>query len=446
MSGSINTETLAGNSSVSELPKAWVCTSIGQIANVTKLAGFEFTNYFQYQDFGEIRVVRGLNIGFGNFKTENFKYIDISTSDNLPRSQLLSGDLLITYVGTLGSVAILPKDNFRYHLGPNVGKIRVSQEITDAQFVMFYLLSPLGNREIHQTSKAVAQSSLSMKQIRLLSIPLPPLNEQRRIVAKLDSLFVRSRRARGGLERIPKLCDRYKQAVLAAACSGRLTADWREQNSNIETASELLRRIQEESIQRKRQIKIGEGIADLFDLPESWKWVRLFDICRSITDGAHLPPPQTEEGVPFLTISNITTGRINFDKTRYVPESYYQKIDETRKPYEGDILYTVVGATYGTPVFINTKERFCFQRHIAILKPSLLIDSQYLFYTLKSHLVYKQATDAVTGTAQPTVPLSGLRPIKVPLPPLTEQKEIVRRLEELFQAIDVLWQEYQKAS
>lgn len=151
----------------------------------------------------------------------NRLYIAASTSDMLPRSQLHGGEILITYVGTLGSVAVLPKDEFRYHLGPNVGKITVNKKVIDAQLLMLYLLSPLGNREIHQTSKAVAQSSLSMKQIRALSVPLPPLNEQGRIVAKLDRLFARSRCAREELGQV----SGYKQAVLAAAFRGDLTAD-----------------------------------------------------------------------------------------------------------------------------------------------------------------------------------------------------------------------------
>jgi type I restriction enzyme, S subunit len=103
-----------------ELPEGWIWTRIGDIGWVTKLAGFEFTKYFKYRDSGPVRVVRGLNVGFGNFKAGDFKYIESSISDILPRSQLQGGELLIAYVGSLGTAAILPKDGQKYHLGPNV--------------------------------------------------------------------------------------------------------------------------------------------------------------------------------------------------------------------------------------------------------------------------------------------------------------------------------------
>jgi type I restriction enzyme S subunit len=96
-------------------------------------------------------------------------------------------------------------------------------------------------------------------------------------------------------------------------------------------------------------------------------------------------------------------------------------------------------------VLVDTEIEFCFQRHIALLKPHYSIVNKYLLYILKADFVYRQATDATTGTAQPTVPLSGLRKIRVPLPPLTEQYEIVQRVESLLKTADRTKQQFKQA-
>ncbi|AFY89208.1 restriction endonuclease subunit S [Chroococcidiopsis thermalis] len=265
--------------------------------------------------------------------------------------------------------------------------------------------------------------------IEPLRIPVPPLNEQRRIVAKIETLKARSQQAKEALEAIPPLLDQFRQSVLAAAFRGNLTADWREKTPDVEPASVLLERIKDEVPEPKNK-KADSELPDPFQIPDEWKWVSLSSICRSITDGDHQPPPKAAQGVPFLVISNINNGELDFSNIRYVPEEYYQSIQRHRKAEKGDLLYSVVGS-YGIPVLVDTEDKFCFQRHIALLKPCYLISSKYLLYALKSDFVFRQATEVATGTTQLTVTLSGLRRIKVPLVSLTEQKEIVKRIETL---------------
>ena len=158
---------------------------------------------------------------------------------------------------------------------------------------------------------------LTQESMRWVLIPVPPLNEQRRIVAKLDSLFARSRRARGELERIPKLCDRYKQAILAAACSGRLTADWREQNPDVETTTKLLEKVREERQKaflrgKLRGVSFPQNSAaqelsriessDSLDIPSSWCWVYFGELINSIRSGSTAVPTDEKSNgsIPLL--------------------------------------------------------------------------------------------------------------------------------------------------
>ena len=161
-------------------------------------------------------------------------------------------------------------------------------------------------------------------------------------------------------------------------------------------------------------------------------------LCRVVTDGDHQAPPRAEKGVAFLTIGNITTGSIDFSGCRYVPGSYFEKLPGYRTPAKGDILYTVVGATFGRPVFVATERDFCVQRHVAILKPAMGLHVSYLHHALASPFVYSQAAASTTGAAQPTITLKPLRNFLIPLPPLAEQRRIVAKVEELMALCDRL--------
>lgn len=153
-----------------------------------------------------------------------------------------------------------------------------------------------------------------------------------------------------------------------------------------------------------------------------WKKVKLQEICETISDGDHLPPPKAEKGIPFVTISNIKDNQLDFTDTMFVPETYYEKLDNKRKAKKGDILYSVVGS-FGIPVLMKKNEKFVFQRHIAILRPNK-INSSFLYYTMLGRDFYAKADAAAIGAAQRTVSLTSLRNIEICLPPLETQQKI----------------------
>ena len=163
-----------------------------------------------------------------------------------------------------------------------------------------------------------------------------------------------------------------------------------------------------------------------FDIPDYWQWVRLASICKSIADGDHQPPPQTLNGVPFLVISDVSSGEIDFSKTRFVPRSYFDALADTRIPCKNDILFTVTGS-YGIVVPVQTDSDFCFQRHIALLKPCLF-DSDFLSIWLSTPLVFEQCKKVATGTAQKTVGINSLKNMLIPIPPKEEQHRIKEML------------------
>ncbi len=172
-----------------------------------------------------------------------------------------------------------------------------------------------------------------------------------------------------------------------------------------------------------------------------WKKVKLKDCCLSISDGDHLPPPKTNNGIPFITISNIdSTNHIDFSDTLFVPQDYYDRLDSIRKPQEKDILYSVVGS-FGKPVLVKEYKKFVFQRHIAILRPNNdIADSRFIYYTMLTRDFYMQADSVAIGAAQRTVSLTALRSMTINLPPISSQ----HRIATILSRYDSLIENYQK--
>lgn len=229
------------------------------------------------------------------------------------------------------------------------------------------------------------------------SIPLPPFTEQQRIVDRIESLFTKLDEAKEKAQAVMDSFETRKAAILHKAFTGELTAKWREEH----------------------------GVR-----MESWEVRTLDSVCSSIFDGDHMPPPKAESGIPFLVISNVNTGHLTFENTRFVPQEYYDTLSDTRKPQLGDVLYTLVGS-FGIPVVVNSKRPFCFQRHMALLRP-IDVSPQFLWYILQTPEMYDKASSIATGTAQLTVPIKGLRAMTIPRPNIAEQVEIVRILDGFF--------------
>ena len=161
----------------------------------------------------------------------------------------------------------------------------------------------------------------------------------------------------------------------------------------------------------------------------SWRKITLEDICISIADGDHQPPPKSDNGIPFVTISNITnTNKLDFTDTMFVSQEYYDNLNDKRRAHTGDILYSVVGS-FGIPVFIDKEQKFVFQRHIAILRPDpQKIVPRFLYYMMLSRDFYMKADTVALGAAQRTISLTALRKMEMEVPPYNVQEKIVKIL------------------
>ena len=157
--------------------KGWSEALIGDNCFVTKLAGFEYTKYINYDESGDVVMVKAQNVKNGKLNRKELSFISNEVSDSLPRSQLASGDIVMTYVGAnIGDVAVID-DKYKYHLAPNVAKIRPDSEIYDPTYFMYMLM--LLNTYIFKNSADTAKAALGMERIRKLKVFTPPIETQR---------------------------------------------------------------------------------------------------------------------------------------------------------------------------------------------------------------------------------------------------------------------------
>ena len=161
--------------------------TLGEVATVTKLAGYEFTKYVNYSSSGKIIALRGLNVKKGRLVLDDVKYIDNSELSKLNRSKLQIDDMLFTYVGTVGEVALIDKDD-TYYLAPNVAMIRLNTNAIIAKYLMYYCQSnAFVYSQIERLMEASSMKNLTMEKIRKFKIPIPSLEIQSRIVQVLDN-------------------------------------------------------------------------------------------------------------------------------------------------------------------------------------------------------------------------------------------------------------------
>ena len=270
--------------------------------------------------------------------------------------------------------------------------LRPNTDVITAKWLYLYLSQRSFRWECqqHMTGSA-GQKRVPPKYLASCEIPVPPVPEQERIVSKIEELFSKLDASVAELQIVKEKLKVYRQAVLKEAFS---------------TCEE---------------------------------YTKISDVCQHVTDGDHMPPPKADNGIPFIMISNIEKAQINWKSTKYVTEDYYKAIGELRTPRKGDILYTVTGS-FGIPVIVDFDKKFCFQRHIALLRPNEKIAQKYLFYVLQTPHVYMQASKRATGTAQKTVGLSVLRNITIPYCSTKKQIGIIEFLEQHLTTCDSIEQ------
>lgn len=274
------------------------------------------------------------------------------------------------------------------------------------------------------------------------SLPVPPYNEQLRIVEAIETQFTRIDEGVKLLQRLRDNLKRYKAAVLKAACEGRLVP----QDPDDEPASDLLKRILQE---RRAKWEAGgrkgkyvepqpPDTADLPDLPDGWVWASVEQICERIVDCLHSTPHFTGDGFICIDTNAIKPGRIIQEKLRFVDEDTFIERNRRMKPEHGDIMFSREGALLGVAVQVPENLDLCLGQRMMIFRLSKGIQSKYYEMVLNSTVFRSQYVKKIGGTASPHLNISDIRLLAIPLPSTNEQLHIILEHEELLSIVEAL--------
>ena len=281
-----------------------------------------------------------------------------------------------------------------------------------------------------------------------MPFPIPPLAEQKRIVEKIEELMPLIEEYGKAEEQLSKLNaefpDKLRKSILQQAVQGKLT----ERDPADEPASELLKRIkaEKEALIKAGKIKKEKPLPAItddekpFDIPDTWEWVRLSDICN-ISDGTHQTPTYVEHGIPFISAQNVKPYRFLPENHRNVSYEDYLEYNKNISPEKGDILMARVGAGIGEAAIIDQDLEFSIYVSLTLIKCySKEFDMMYLLHVLNSPIGRKLAEKKTLGkgASQGNLNLIFIREFVLPIPPLHEQKRIVKCVEELLTMCDKL--------
>jgi type I restriction enzyme, S subunit len=374
------------NPPISSIPEEWRIIPLGDITEI-KIGGTPSRKSDNYWDKELITSNHWVAISDINQKYI-YKTKERITDDGVKNSNVKlipPNTVIMSFKLSIGKIAITKVPLFTNEAIAAFLPLR--NDILNYNF-LYYALNGVNYSEV--VDIAVKGQTLNKQKLKDLPLVLPKLREQHKIAEILSS--------------IDNYIDKTKEII--------------GQTEKIKKG--LMQELFAKGIGHKKLKKSIIGT-----IPEEWDVTTLKTVSKKITDGTHQSPKFTNSGIPFLLVSNIIKGTINWETEKFISNETYLELSKNRPVEKGDILYSSVGS-YGVAVVVDTERKFSFQRHIAWIKPEAgKIDSQYLAYVLNSSVGKSQADRVAVGNAQKTVNLDSLGKFLIPLPPLNEQKEIV---------------------
>lgn len=424
---------------------------------------------------GYLPILRANNIKSNTLNFDDLKYVE----EDLVKTEqmILKGD--IVFAMSSGSKHLVGKSgqahsDYRGSFGAFCSVFRPNENI-DPNYIQFYFHSGAFRRIISNASKGSNINNLKREHVLNAIIPLPSTPEQRSIVAKIEELFSALDQGIAELKKAQEQLKVYRQAVLKKAFEGELTKEWREQQTDLPTADELLEQLKEERQKHYKQqlenwkqavknweekgkegkkpgkpkkIKPIEAWSEdeeksLFKIAREWKWIRLvetvFDTNDDIVDGpfgSNLKNSDfSEDGtVPVIGISNIDEGFKT--KIRYVTEEKFLTISRSAV-YPGNIIVAKIGSSYGkTGIYPEWMPVGLIPANLLRIRPSKHYDRSLLVLYLKS-LIFKRKLDIIMkSTAQPAYNVSAFKGLPVPFMSSQEQHQIVQEIESRLSVCD----------
>ena len=431
-----------------KIPNNWVWTTLDNLCSkITD--GTHKTP--KYTDSG-VPFVSVKDIYDNQIHLNNTKFISQEEHEELyKRCNPEYDDILLTKSGTIGRTAVIKTKN-EFSLFVSVALLKNYKNVIDSSYLSLNIQDFFNKINISQTIKGGVIKNYHISDMKEQLIPLAPLNEQKRIVEKLDFLFEKIKKAKEIIEEIKVDIENRKISILDRAFKGVLTSKWRNENRTSDV-KELLKSINDEKIKKweeeclqaekdgnkKPKKPIIREVEDMivpveeqpYKLPDSWVWVYNNSLTEIIGDGLHGTPNYDLDGeYYFINGSNLKGLKIEISpETKKVNEIEYQKYKKNLG--ESTILLSINGTLGNIALYKN--EKILLGKSVAYLNYGIIEIIYFIIFLLKSPYFKLFCEENYTGSTIKNIPLSALRKFLIPLPPLEEQQEIVRILDEVLE-------------
>lgn len=419
------------------IPNSWTVTKIGNIIIKDLGGGTPSKNNPKYWN-GNIpwMSVKDFSNCKNNILNDTIDHITQEGVDNSSTNIIDTNAIILCTRMGLGKFCKITQP---IAINQDLRAIWLSKKINESYFIYFY--SSLTINGTGTTVKGIKKDELFNH-----LIPIPPIEEQQRIVDRVNEFmekideYEKVEKELIALEQ--KFPDDMKNALLQAAMQGKLT----EQLDSDSSVDEMLEAIKEEKKQLIKDKKIKKDkrlfstneIVALFDIPSSWKWTTIGNLVYKLTDGTHKTPKYTENGVKFVSVKDMSTGRLSLANTKYISQEEHEELYERCNPEKGDILLSKVGTT-GVPAIVDTDEQFSLFVSLALLKFNhKYINQKFFYYLIYSPLIQQQATENTKGIGNKNWVLDKIANTLVVVPPIEEQQRIVEKLEQLLPFCETL--------
>ena len=434
-----------------KIPNNWIWTRLGAIINIFR--GLSYTKNDEVED--GFLVLRGNNLTDNGLTFLENIYVNEKVAKK--GVEVKKDDIvLVASTGSskvIGRACVVEEDYEKTTIGAFLILCR-PEEIIAKNWVHYIFRTLRYRLYISEQAKGTNIKNIKNEYLENFSIPLPPLNEQKRIVEKLNFLFEKTKRAKEIIEEIKINIENRKISILDRAFKGILTSKWRNENKTSDV-KELLKLINDEKIKKweedclqaekngnkKTKKPIIKEIEDMivpveeqpYKLPNNWVWVKLDNLCSKITDGTHKTPKYTDSGVPFISVKDIYDNQVSFDNTKFISQEEHNELYKRCNPEYDDILLTKSG-TIGRTAVIKTQNEFSLFVSVALLKNyKNIIDSSYLSLNIQDFFNKINISQTIKGGVIKNYHITDMKEQLIPLPPLEEQQEIVRILDEVLE-------------
>lgn len=401
----------------------------------------------KYTDSG-IPFVSVKNMSSGRLSFTNTKFVSKEESDILnQRCDPEKGDLLLSKVGTTGIPVIVDVD-FQFSLFVSLALIKFFPNLIDSSFFVYLIYSPLVQAQVKEHTRGVGNKNWVLNDIAKTILAIPPLAEQKRIVAKLEQVLPLAEEYGAAQEQLDKLNkelpEALKKSILQEAIQGKLVP----QNPKDESASVLLAKIRKEKEALVKQGKLKKKDLETspideeeipFEIPTGWIWARFEDLSLDSADGPFGSNLKKEhytdkKEVRIIQLSNIGEDGWRDLNTKYTSFEHLKNISRS-EAFPGDIIVAKMMPAGRAIICPDVDKKYVLSSDAVRFDFSNLLYKKYLYWAINSTVVKDQVYSEVQGITRVRTSLSKLRTYLIPIPPLAEQKRIVTKLEQLFKVL-----------